>query len=70
MSMFEYVISTLYKYAGNVSTVCGTSQGYADGSVEIAKFDCPRGVAVDSLSGDIFVADYANNRIRKISAGN
>ena len=55
---------------GVVSTVGGTTQGSADGSVNKAKFNCPKGLAVDDKSGDIYVADTDNHRIRKISAGN
>ena len=39
--------------------------GYADGNRTNAKFYCPSGIAVNAL-GDVFVADHANYRIRKI----
>ena len=54
--------------SGTVSTIAGfgTSGGFTDGVVSGARFNSPSGVAVDS-SGNIYVADTANNRIRKIS---
>lgn len=51
--------------AGAVSTVAGGSSGLADGAATAATFWFPRGVAVDSV-GNVFVADYQNNVIRKI----
>ena len=53
-----------------MSTVCGTTHGFADGNVENVKFNSPTGLAVDGTTGDIYVADDRNHRIRKISAGN
>jgi sugar lactone lactonase YvrE len=51
---------------GDVKTVAGGSTpAYADGDAESARFDTPSAIAVSS-SGDLFVADTGNNRLRKI----
>ncbi|MEO0037041.1 MAG: Virginiamycin lyase [Bacteroidota bacterium] len=52
--------------AGVVTTVAGTTPGFADGSVATAKFGYLEGICIDS-DGNLFVADGSNNRIRKIS---
>jgi sugar lactone lactonase YvrE len=53
--------------AGTVMTVAGSgSQTWLDGPAATAAFDDPQGVVVDP-SGNLFVADYANNMIRKIN---
>jgi sugar lactone lactonase YvrE len=50
-----------------VSTVAGTPGGdFVDGPGNIAKFAAPRGVAIDT-KGDIYVADFDNHCIRKIT---
>ncbi len=56
------VVSTL---AGGVS---GTNEAFADASGTNAGFNQPFGVAVDA-SGNVFVADRFNQRIRKVTAG-
>ena len=54
--------------AGVVSTLAGTgSQGAADGPGSSATFNSPTGVAVDG-AGNVYVADFGNNKIRKITA--
>lgn len=54
--------------AGVVSTLAGNGrQGSSDGTGAAAGFNEPRGVAVDS-SGTVYVADYQNQTVRKITA--
>lgn len=55
--------------AGSVSTFAGLAGefGSTDGIGSVARFNRPRGVAVDSAS-NVYVADSANNLIRRISS--
>ena len=56
---------------GAISTVAGSAKfGFSGdgGPATSAELNGPTGVAVDS-SGNLFIADTANNRIRKVSAG-
>ncbi len=53
---------------GVVSTVAGNPVGgYLDGAATVAKFSSPAAVAVDK-QGNLFVADFNNNMIRKITS--
>ena len=51
----------LYTLAGTANT-----SGYADGNGVVAKFFSPQGVTIDN-KGNIYVADYENNLIRKVT---
>ena len=53
--------------AALVQVVAGTGEpGYVDGPAASAQFDAPAGVAVD-LSGNIYVTEARNHRLRKIT---
>lgn len=69
-------VSTLYFVGGNsvwkvdvtsgvVSRLAGISDGYADGDAATAQFSGPRGIVGDG-SGNLYVADTGNHRIRKV----
>lgn len=51
---------------GVVTTLAGSTSGYADGQGAAAQFRFPAGLAVDG-TGHIYVADTLNQRIRRVS---
>lgn len=52
--------------SGMVSTIAGTGvSGLADGPDSVAQFNYPRGICTDA-SGNIYVADSWNHRIRRV----
>lgn len=65
---YNNVIRTI-NTSGIVSTLAGTgSYGDTTGAASSAEFALPRGVSVAS-DGAVYVADTANNKIKKISGG-
>lgn len=54
--------------SGVVTTLAGLagSSGNANGTGSVARFNNPRGLVIDSL-GNLFVSDYGNHTIRKIT---
>ena len=51
---------------GEVQTVAGSTEGFADGNALEAKFNTPSGITIDK-DANLIIADTSNNRIRKLS---
>ena len=51
---------------GKAVVLAGNHQGYAEGFGSDARFNHPSGIALDSHSGDLVVADSANYLVRRI----
>jgi sugar lactone lactonase YvrE len=52
---------------GKACVIAGNGSGYADGLVDVARFNQPAGIAMDSRNGDLVVADGANYLVRRLS---
>ena len=67
----DYSAHTIRKItsSGEVTTFAGdrTTPGTSDGTGTAAKFNFPRGVAVDA-AGNVYVADHQSHTIRKITS--
>ncbi|MCA1620763.1 MAG: gluconolaconase [Acidobacteria bacterium] len=51
---------------GEVKTLAGGREGFADGAGAAAAFSTPSGLALDG-AGNLYVADTGNNRVRRVT---
>ena len=63
--VFSHRIRTISP-GGTVSTLAGGDAGMTDGPGATAQFNTPSGIALDT-QGTLYVADTANNRIRRVT---
>jgi DNA-binding beta-propeller fold protein YncE len=66
----NHVVRAIDRAAGKVTILAGgmASAGVADGAASTARFNWPMGLATDA-GGNLYVADTANGRVRKIAPG-
>ena len=56
--------------AGEISTIAGTgTPGFSGdgGAAKAAQLDAPRSIALHPATGDLYITDYSNNRIRRLT---
>jgi hypothetical protein len=64
-------IREVYKATGDITSIVGTGNpGYSGdgGAAVVAQVDFPGGVAVDG-SGNVFIGDSSNERVREVASG-
>ena len=63
---YNHRIRAINPTTGQVTTLAGSTIGFADGPGNTAQFNYPCGVAV-APNGTVYLGDYFNHRIRTIT---
>jgi len=64
--VFNHAVRSIDLSTNTVTTLAGGTKGYADGSLDTARFTSPADVVVSPDAAKVYVADGGNNRIRVI----
>ncbi len=51
---------------GQVTTLAGSTSGYADGDKNKAMFNCPFGICFDEDDQSLLVCDQLNDKLRRV----
>lgn len=65
-AFFIYLLIILFFYVA-VRTLAGSTQGNVDGQGMNAKFNNPHGITFNPIDDCLYVCDYGNRMIRKIT---
>jgi hypothetical protein len=66
--IYLFYLFILFIFKGNAAIFAGNGKpGYIEGNGTNASFNQPTGLAIDQKTGNLFVSDYYNHVIRKIS---
>lgn len=63
------ILYALFLLFSQTDNFAGGAKGWKDGAEKIAAFNCPGAIAIDQLTGTLYVADVNNYCVRKISQG-
>ena len=65
-TLFVILCLMLMITKGDVSTLAGSQQGFADGNGKVVEFSHPAGICFDENSQSLFVCDYGNSKLRRV----
>ena len=65
-TLFVILCLMLMTTKGEVSTLAGSQQGFADGNGKVVEFSHPAGICFDENSQSLFVCDYGNSKLRQV----
>jgi hypothetical protein len=66
-SLLFFVLLFADILTAHVTTLAGSSNGFQDGIGSNSKFHGPSGICFNHLDNCLFVSDYFNNKIRKVT---
>ena len=66
---FNHRIRAVSTQTGEIKTIAGGAQGFADGTQQSAQFNAPHALVWDNENSSLIVFDTDNHRIRRVAVG-